>query len=344
LVAIGDERRSRLRQAKLTALVRGHFGDEPSVTGAFPSGATLRRGDRAWILVEELNARSAGGPLLWASRQGAGSVDLVVDDATAPTGVVADVARRLDAFDLDTTCWRVQGTELVRIEPGPVPEVLDPPTDVDALVAHLRAAELEVVVEQGIVRGEVLGLEVARITPDDDSGYRLDVGVGKFDQVAAAMMYAHKTTADALDTVVDVVRAHRHPGAPPHPVRDLCRERWIRSAIRATPELVGTSELASVETTVPRDNLRDVHPAMAWAPGTVMACTHGVDIDLLPIAADVRRRIDPAAELVVVSATSMPPAVLGLARHLSGGVRFVEIEPPWDAPSGTEAAGSADSL
>jgi hypothetical protein len=328
-VPIDDERRSTLRQAKLAAIVRDRFGDGSSVTGPFPSGATLVRGDRVWILVDALTPRSAGGPLLWASRQGALSVDLIVGDATSDPVVVADVARRLDAFDLDVTCWRTDGTDLVEVGPAPIPVVLEPPADTDALVELLHAADLEVVVEQGIVRGEVLGLEVARISSDDESGLRLDVGVGKFDQVAAAMMYADKTTADALDTVADVVRGLRYPGAPPHPVRDLCRERWIRSAVTAEPQLVGASELTSAESTVARDNLRDPHPALSWGQGTVVAATHGVDVDLLPLAADVRARVDPDAELVVVSATPMPPTMISLAQHLSGGVRFVEIDPPW---------------
>ncbi len=328
---IDDERRSRLNQAKLTSIVRDRFGDEPAVTGTFPSGATLLRGDRAFILVEDLTARSAGGPLLWASRQGATSVDLIVDDPKAVPAVVADVARRLGEFDLAAACWRVEGTDLVAVDAGPIPEVLDPPAEgeAEALVEILHAADLEVVVEQGIVRGEVLGLEVARITPDDESGFRLDVGVGKFDQVAAAMMYAEKSTADALDTVVGVVRSLRYPGAPPHPVRDLCRERWVRSAVMEAPDLVGMSELTAIETTVPRENLRDVHPALAWCAGTVVASTHGVDVDLLPLAADVRARVDPDAELVVASTMSMPPAVIGLAEHLPGDVRFVRIDAPW---------------
>jgi hypothetical protein len=334
-VPTDDERRARLLQAKLTAIVRDRFGDEPSATGPFPSGATLLRGQRAWVLLEDLNPRSAGGPLLWASRQGAASVDVIVDDPVADTDVGADVARRLAGLDLDATMWRVEGTELVEVDPGPVPAVFEPPEGIDTLVELLRAAEVEVVIEQGIVRGEVLGLEIARISPDgpsDRSGWRLDVGVGKFDQVAAAMMYADRSTADALDTVVGVVRTHRFAGAPPHPMRDLCRERWVRHAVLATPELVGTSALTAIETTVPRENLRDPHPALAHGQGVVVASSHGVDVDLLPLAADVRARVDPDAELVVVSAMSMPPAMTALAEHVRGGVRFVEIDPPWGAP------------
>jgi hypothetical protein len=330
-VAIDEERRSRLRQAKLTAIVRDRWGDEPAVAGPFPSGATLLRGDRAWVLVDDLGPRSAGGPLLWAARQGAASLDVIVASDTAPDPVTAaDVARRLAAFDLDARLWLVEGTDPALVDPGPVPPVLDPPAGVEPLVELLRAAALEVVVEQGIVRGEVLGLEVARISPADGAGHRLDVGVGKFDQVAAAMMYADKATADALDTVVGVVRAHRYPGAPPHPVRDLCRERWVRSELLRRPELVGAADLSSIETTVPRDNLRDPHPATAVGEGIVVAATHGVDVDLLPLAADVRDRVAPAAELVVVSSSSMPTAVVDLAARLRGEpVRIVEIDPPW---------------
>ena len=327
---IDDERRSRLNQAKLTSIVRDRFGDEPAVTGTFPSGATLLRGDRAWILVEDLTARSAGGPLLWASRQGATSVDLIVDDPKAVPAVVADVARRLGGFDLAAACWRVEGTDSsrsTRADPrGPRPtgrsrrrrprrDPVAPPT---SRSWSSRAS-----------CGARCWASRWRASRRRRVGLRLDVGVGKFDQVAAAMMYAEKSTADALDTVVGVVRSLRYPGAPPHPVRDLCRERWVRSAVMAAPDLVGASELTAIETTVPRENLRDSHPALAWCQGTVVASTHGVDVDLLPLAADVRARVDPDAELVVASAMSMPPAVLGLADHLPGGVRFVRIDAPW---------------
>jgi hypothetical protein len=159
------------------------------------------------------------------------------------------------------------------------------------------------------------------------------VGVGKFDRVTAAMMYADLPTADALTTVVDEVRRHRFPGAPPHPVRDLSRERWLRHAVLADPAIVGARDLVAVETTVERDSLREVHPAMARGTAEggplVVACTTGIDVDLLPLAADARALHAPGATLVVASTERLPDSVRGLGERLRGEVRFVEVDPPW---------------
>jgi hypothetical protein len=209
------------------------------------------------------------------------------------------------------------------------------PAGTETLTGLLVSAGLDVVTEDGIVRGEELGLEVARIVPDPDLDWRLEVGVGQFDQAAAAMMYADRPTADALDAVVREVRRHRYAGAPMHPVRNLCRERWLRHVVIAEPDLVGATVLRPVESTVSRRNLRDPHPAFAVGSLTdgspvVVACTYGVDVDLLPLAADVREREAPDAELVVVSAGDLPPSVHSLAARMSGTVRFVRVAAPWE--------------
>ncbi len=349
-MTIADDQRGRLRQAKLAALVRANFADDVDgfEAGGYPGGATLRHGERAWVLVDDdVGPRATGGPLLWASSHGVTDLAILLGDA-APD-VLADLARRAAWFDPAPTVWHSVGVTLEAVAPSPLPPVFEAPAGAETLVEIIVEAGVDVVVEQGIVRGEVLGLEVARIVaaPLEEAwleeariaaagvsaDFRLEVGVGKFDRVTAAMMYADLPTADALATVVNEVRRHRYPGAPPHPVRDLCRERWVRRTVLTAPELVGATELEPAETTVERDSLREVHPAIAVGHGPagtmVVVATHGIDVDLLPMAADARELHAPGAELVVVSSAALPAPVRALAGRLSGGVRFVEIPPPW---------------
>jgi len=338
---IDDDQRARLRQAKLRAIVREAFDEPDGDPASYPNGAALITGDRAFVLVEDATPRSAGGPVLWATREGLGQLDVLVDLAEVPAAgtddrdVAADLARRLALFDPPARVWSVDGSSAVAVERGLPPDPEPAPDGTETLIGLLVNAGLDVVTEDGIVRGEELGLEVARIVPDPDVDWRLEVGVGQFDQAAAAMMYADRPTADALDAVVREVRRHRYAGAPMHPVRNLCRERWLRHMVIAEPDLVGATFLRPIESTVSRRNLRDPHPAFAvgsLADGSpvVVACTYGVDVDLLPLAADVRDREAPDAELVVVSAGDLPASVHSLADRMAGTVRFVRLAAPWE--------------
>ncbi|HKY15043.1 MAG TPA: hypothetical protein VJM33_08970 [Microthrixaceae bacterium] len=344
-MALADDQRGRLRQAKLAGLVRGHVGPlddgEGGVPGGFPGGATLRDGDRGWVLIDDgVGPRSVGGALLWGSRSGITDLGVIVE--TTDGVLLADLARRASWFEPRPAVFRVAGTSLETVTPSDPPEVRPAPPDIGGLVDLLLDADLEVVVEHGIVRGEVLGLEVARIvtTPTgsemdvEPGGPLLEVGVGKFDRVTAAMMYAHLPTAGALGAVIEEVRRHRYPGAPPHPVRDLCRERWLRHAVIADPAVLGLRSLSAVETTVERDSLREFHPAVALGTdetgrSSLVACTYGVDIDLLPMAADARAVHATDAALVIVAPEVLPDAIRQLAERLPGEVRFAKIAAPW---------------
>ena len=83
-------------------------------------------------------------------------------------------------------------------------------------------------VEHGVVTGEIVGLEIARIELSDDGDARLEVGVGRHDREAFAMIHGDLPTAAALAAVVDEVRSHRRAGAaatarPRVPVRRVAR-------------------------------------------------------------------------------------------------------------------------
>jgi len=330
---VSAEQRARLLQAKLTSLVRAHFGTDEIASGGFPSGATATAGRRGWVLIEHATPRSSGGALMWAARAGLDRLDLLVD-GSAPT-----LARLASHIRIPTAVWLVTGTDLVAVRAEPV---APSPAPIAVDTAVLVDAGLEVVVEAGVIRGEVTGLEVARFAGDD--GTVLEVGVGRFDREMAALMYAGLSAEDALARVVAEVRAHRRRGAPLHPLRDMCRERWLRSVVVADPSLVDAVELTAVETTLARENLRDPWPAMAAGRDDdgeplVVVCTYGVDVDLFPLAADTAARLDPTgqAPLVVVAATPLPEAATAVGGLLDRSVRYVIVPAPWGDPDAAVA-------
>ena len=73
-----------------------------------------------------------------------------------------------------------------------------------------------------------------------------------------------------------------------------------------SPVTQQAAALAPAESTMETDSLAEVHPAdIAVGHGPdgpmVVAATNGIDVDLLPMAADAREEHAPDADLVVVS-------------------------------------------
>jgi hypothetical protein len=133
----------------------------------------------------------------------------------------------------------------------------------------------------------------------------LEVGVGAADRELTSLVHAGLSSADQLARVVEIVRGIRSPGAPPHPLKRLVRERWLRADAVRRPELLGLAEVRPVEGAQPRPNLNE--PAIATARATtnkgqavVLAFSVGVDVDLVPAAADARGVVDPEADLWLV--------------------------------------------
>ncbi len=118
------------------------------------------------------------------------------------------------------------------------------------------------------------------------------------------------TTAESLQRVVTTVAEHRRWDAPPHPFNRLARERLLRWQLVSEPLLIGAAMLDPVAPPVPRLNLKDPVPCVAAGrdeagAGVVAVCSVGVDLDLIPYAADARLAVeaggDVIARLVVVT-------------------------------------------
>jgi hypothetical protein len=333
--------RAALNATKLRALARSRWGDGQRQSHTFPGGAALTeardgRIATAWVLLDALPERGLGPALVLADRLGAGELHLIADDETGL------LARRASAFSPAPEVWAVDGTSVVRAEPAPlVPAIEARP--VPDLAGVLIDHDLEVVVEDGIVRGEVLGLEVARIAvgettagvPIDEP--LLEVGVGRADRELTAMVHGDLAPVAQLERVIEIVRAVRRAGAPPHPLNRLVPERWLRAVVVAEPGRIGLARLEPAPPAVPRRGLREPSIAVARGAGldggeVVVAASVGVDLDLVPAAADARAALASDADLwLVVPERDDVPATRTLAARLARPATVVPIAGDWRA-------------
>jgi hypothetical protein len=326
--------RAALLRAKVSGLVAPTFGPAEREPRDFPGGAALLAGDTAWILIEERPLAAFGPALVWAERQGASTVHLLLE---ADAGIVA---RRAALFDPAPTVWQVEGTALTPAEPAPSRLVPDA-TSTPQLAQHLVDADLEVFVEDGIVRGEILGLEVARIVHGTSTGGvpldepLLEVGVGHADREMTAVIHAGLAPVHQLERVKEIVQAHRRPHAERHPLNQLAPERWLRALLVADPGRIGLASLRPADPAVARPNLRDRAVAIAVGRDTdggdvVVACSVGVDLDLVPSAADARATHAPEARLLlVVPERDDHPVTRALAGRLRQPAEVVTVPDDW---------------
>jgi hypothetical protein len=299
------EVRARLLGLKLHALVREHFGDmEPDAQAGLSVGAASCHGDTAWVLVEERTDRGLGVALAWASKRAVTTVHILANDHTGT------LARRATHFAADVRVWKVDGIAIAAAhldefepEPDASPEHL-------AFVPTILDSGAEVVIEHGVVAGEVEGLEVCRVVIDPVTGAnRLEVGVGEHDREAFAMLHGDTPTTDSLKRIVEVVKRHREIDADPHPLNRLGAERALRARVIANPSLIGARDLRTVASPTPRPNLKDPVPCVAVGSTTegtalVAVFSTGIDLDVVPFAADARAfhapTVGDAADLVIV--------------------------------------------
>jgi hypothetical protein len=224
--------------------------------------------------------------------------------------------------------WKVSGRSLSRVASTPY-VVPGPPDAVEMLFAEaIEEAGAEPVVDHGVLRAEVLGLEVATVMRGDDDVPYLAVGVGRHDRLAQAMMYGTADMAKSLREAVGAVRNFRTGEAGIHPANQLAPERWLRCVVAA-----GDPSLHPIESTEPA-RLKRSSPAMLIndAADLVVACTTAVDLDAIAIAADTRAVHAPGATLrLVMPKGSRVPAMELLAGALREPATVKLVDDNWRA-------------
>lgn len=343
-MASDDARLSALKATKLAALI-SHAAASATSTGSDAEVATGSEtlsarpladssivvaisGGRIHALVDSVNA--LGAILRWGRTHGRLGVTVFADDRD----VAGNLARRAGLLTADVRVMAVHGAGAAEVEPLPV---VDPPPLADSLwraAAVMADAGARVVDDHGRLSGEVQGLEVARVeVAADDGRPRLLVGVGEADRELQHYVHGHLDDVERLRRAVRVVTEHRRPGSALHPLTRLSRPRWIRSALLAEPGLVGLAELEPRPPLEPKAGVYDREPAAAYSPSdrVTVVTSAGVDLDLLPAAADLRNRIDPDSSLlVVVPARDATLVVAGMA-DLVDRCEVTPVEPPWES-------------
>jgi hypothetical protein len=336
---VADERRAQLRALKLQTLVREHFDAPDGTIRPYPAGAALVSDGEGWVLLEDDPASGLGGVLAWASRQGIDRLHVLTD-----TDAVL-LARRAAAFAPAPAVWQIDGRALHQVDPEPRAAPPELPAAIAALRPVIVAAGADPVEEHGVLGGEVLGLEVCRAVVDEnplsseEPGARLDVGIGEHDREAFRLVHGDGPVDEALAQVVTEVAAHRRPGGPPHALNRLARERALRHRLVEDPSLVGLTSLVPAPPPVPRTNLADAVPCVAFgtdgsgAP-VVVVCSAGIDMDLLPFAADARDALaGPDARLLLaVPEGDDHPVTRELAARLAAPAEVVPVPAPLPQP------------
>lgn len=302
-------------------------------SSTFPGGAGLIIDGSGWFLADEAPERSLGRALAWAHKNDVEDLNVIVNE---DGGVVA---RRAAQFARAPRVFRVDGGTLVSAEIVSQTPIAEPPSEALDLVPLLAEAGVEIVIEHGVVRGEILGLEVARIVIDPVDGPRVEVGVGRHDREAFAMVHGDVPAPKALASVVESVRLHRcagpDGGLPEHPLGRMASERWLRKVLVDQPERIGTVALEAVESIVERERVDEAVPAIAVGTGAsgapvVVVCSTGIDLDLVPTAADARITYGPEADLLLVlPERDAHPVTRTLSDALTRPGAMIAVSPDW---------------
>lgn len=283
-------------------------------------------GDTLWVLeaaeASRVNAMSAA--LAWFVRQPTGLVDRIGLIARHAPSVAA---RRLANFRISAQVFTMAGDGLSVVEPEPhAPNVVADPRHL-ALAGTFSEAGADVVVEYGVVSAEVVGLEVARVV-EEQGAPLVRIGVGAHDRETFRMVHGDEATVEQLRTVVETVALQRRPDSPTHPLNLLARERALRHRLLEHPAAIGMKTLEIAEPPVQRTNVKDGVPCCAIGRNhddgvVVVVFASGVDLDVVPFAADARARLASDAHLMIVTESrNIVPLQLRIAELVAAPVEF----------------------
>ncbi len=266
-----------------------------------------------YLAYGEGQAGALGSAVILASSRGISDVAVLYDDP----GAAAAATRRATALRPAPTVRLVQGRDLTQLEPAPLPETQPPIEPPDGFIDLCGWATVDPILEDGIWRGEILGLEVVRA---GDTG--IEIGVGRLDREAGLILHADRPPVENLRSVAETVRGVRRRGAGAHPLATLVRERWLRHDLISDPSSLGLTGLAAVDPAEPPSGLRDGVPAAAVGidPGgdsVLVVCSVGVDPDLVPSAADLVLRERPDRLIVVLPIRDVLPTVVAAVERIA---------------------------
>ncbi len=324
--------REQLLAVKLAALVRDHYASTDTAEvvprrGEFGGGSALMVATTAWVLLDDRPERGLGAAVAWGLRQNATEINLLAEQATGT------LARRAVGWTPPVHVWQVVDRVLKRAEPELLPPPLPLPSTHAELEVLIRDGGADPIVEHGVLRGEVDGLEVCRVVTDPHTdAVRLEVGVGAHDREAFQLLHGDRPTGEALADVVRAVRDHRRPGAVRHPLNLLAQERALRARLVADPNLISASHVRPVAPPIPRENVKDAVPCVGQATigshQVTVVCSTGVDLDVVPFAVDAMAASGTNECLIVLPARDALDIQHRLAAAAPGAIAITPLATP----------------
>jgi len=289
--------------------------------------------DCAWVLVTGRYERSLGPALMWALRNNATSLKLLLNERAG------ELARIATHFDFAIEVFEVDAAGVARVAVPKDATKIEVSVADEMFADFIKSAGADVVREHGVISGEVCGLEVCRVVRatsasdlDGAGESELEIGVGAHDRETFKLLHGRTATVESLRKVIAEVAARRAVGAQVHPLNQLARERMLRHYVCLSPQLVGAKSLQPAQPPIARTNLKDVVPCCAVGVSLtgekmVVIFNVGVDPDVVSFGADARGQINASADLVFAMPTrDIVPAVEQIAQMLRRPARFVGVD------------------
>ncbi len=329
-MTLDPARRAGLERSRATAIARDHFAVdiESAAVDAAPFGVVIDASDHAVVVSSSDDLAVLGGVLVWSARNPRSRIDLVVEHHA---GVHA---RRVAVLAPEIQVHALDGSSIASAEPVAAAEPYPTPDDIAPLVAMIERSGADAVVEDGIVRAEVVGLEVGRVVTGP-AGSTFEVGVGRFDREAGALLHADRPIEPTLVDTIEQVKQHRRAGAASHPVNRIGRERWLRTLVLADPAIAEIRDPQLVEPVPPRSSLLETRTAALLGTGpddapVLVVCTVGVDLGVVPEIVDLLAATGAGRVRVVAPSRDHLPYLDDLLGRLPVPASLASIEVPWN--------------
>ena len=326
---LDEEQRLSLNRSKLRKILSGEKSQElGNLTDT--SGNGIRNNSTLWIIADEETPESLlGASLLELTTQD--ELDLVIFFENLQNAQVTQ--RRASILNPSPSIFFLSDGEPIPVEPIAI-EARDnaqtAPSEFDELCLKFG---LQSICECGTWKGEILGLEVMRVTNGE-----IEVGVGKFDREANSLMGSGRPLSEVLASAVEIVSSSRNPESGFHPLSRLARERWLRADALADPEMFGFENLTCVDPPRERESLRETMPAAAigidkMGERVLIVFSVGVDICLVSFIADLILIERPDRVEVVLPEKDILVPVEKCLNYLDVPLSIKGVAGGWETPT-----------
>ncbi|MEE2682544.1 MAG: hypothetical protein VYD77_01255 [Actinomycetota bacterium] len=322
---IDVERRAELNQAKLNGLLKKTFPDEVFEPIYSKSGSIFSNGKQRFLYAPD--ERVSPLVIALATETDELQTNLVVDKREAV------LLQQTHGLSAEITLWIVDNDRVVQHPDS----VIDERREINVLSEDfkelLKASGCDVVQEHGVLKGEIKGLEVARVVINDEGQQVLRVGVGAYDQEAHKIFDSQQTPEEKLFRIVSQVMEYRNQKSEPHPLNRAARAKWMIAEIIATSENFDLEEVQPLSMLEEIDTVTESHPAAAigrtGAGSVLIVASSGIDLQTIPVAAGLLVSTGAEEIWIALSPKDRHPAIINAARYLKAPSRFIEINEPW---------------